>query len=370
MKSMRFCAVLILSAMTATGVRLAAQTTPTPPSSGPPAVAQASSAPGPIIEVDKVLFDFGRISVGEKARHTYIITNTGDATLQITNVHPGCHCTTAGDWTHTIEPGKTGSIPVQFDSTGFSGNITRTVDVYSNAKNEPHKVLHLKGTIWKPIEYAATAVLSIPADGTNEASTTVKIVNKTDNPITLSNVVSAKSQFTAELKETKPGQEFELVITGHPPYPNGNTSGTISINTSLASTPIINVTAMLNVTPAIQVSPSQIILNGQPDRGTTNRVTIVANTTNLLTLSNPMASDSQIQVDLKPGARKGLFTLTVVTPPGFHLTPGQRAEVTIESNHPRYPVIRIPIMQYPSRKPFAALPKNQNPPPAPSHPQN
>jgi hypothetical protein len=123
----------------------------------------------------------------------------------------------------------------------------------------------------------------------------------------LSNVVSAKSQFTAELKETKPGQEFELVITGHPPYPNGNTSGTISINTSLASTPIINVTAMLNVTPAIQVSPSQIILNGQPDRGTTNRVTIVANTTNLLTLSNPMASDSQIQVDLKPGARKGLY---------------------------------------------------------------
>jgi hypothetical protein len=74
-----------------------------------------------------------------------------------------------------IEPGKTGSIPVQFDSTGFSGNITRTVDVYSNAKNEPHKVLHLKGTIWKPIEYAATAVISIPADGTNEASTTVKI---------------------------------------------------------------------------------------------------------------------------------------------------------------------------------------------------
>jgi hypothetical protein len=60
MKSMRFCAVLILSAMTATGVRLAAQTTPTPPSSGPPAVAQASSAPGPIIEVDKVLFDFGK----------------------------------------------------------------------------------------------------------------------------------------------------------------------------------------------------------------------------------------------------------------------------------------------------------------------
>jgi Protein of unknown function (DUF1573) len=370
MKSMRFCATLILSALTATGVRLAAQTTPPPPSSAAPPASPASSAPGPIIQVDNVMFDFGKVSIGEKVHHTYIVTNTGDATLSITNVHPGCHCTTAGDWTHKIEPGQTGSIPVQFDSTGFNGNIARTIDVYSNAKNEPHKVLRLKGMIWKPIEYASTAMISIPADGSNELSTSIKIVNQTDNALALSNIVSSKSLFTTEIKEIKPGKEFELVVTAHPPYPTANTSGTITINTSLANTPTITLTAMANVTPAVQVSPSQIVLRSVPDRATTNRITIVANTTNLLSLSNPKASDSQIQVDVQPGARKGLFTVMVVTPAGFHLTPGQHAEVTVESNHPRFPVIRIPIMQYPAPKPFAALPKNPNPPPAPSHPQN
>jgi hypothetical protein len=321
-----------------------------------------------MIQFDNPMYDFGKVAVGEKARHTYFVTNTGNETLQITNVHPGCHCTTAGDWTHKIEPGQTGTIPVQFDSTGFNGTITRTIEVYSNAKNGPHKTLQLKGLIWKPIEYASTASISIPADATNEMSTTVRIVNQTDNPVTFSNAVSAKSLFDAVVKETKPGKEYELVITAHPPFPTANTSGAITVNTSLPSTPTISVNAMAMITPAVQVSPSQIVLNPLPDRATTNRVTIHSNTTNLLSLSNPKASDSQIQVDVQPGVRSGTFTLVVVTPPGYRLAPGQHAEVTVESNHPRYPVIRVPIMQLPARKTVASFPAHPNAPPVTGHP--
>src|ERR1700683_2168329 len=144
MKSMRFCATLILSAMTATGVRVAAQGTSTPPSIPAPA-ATVSTASGPIIQFDNEEYDFGKVSSGEKVHHTYIVTNTGDAMLQITNVHPGCGCTTAGTWTHDVAPGKTGEIPVQFNSANYGAQVTKTIDVYSNAKNSPHKILRLKG---------------------------------------------------------------------------------------------------------------------------------------------------------------------------------------------------------------------------------
>jgi hypothetical protein len=382
MKSMRFCATLILSAMTAAGVRLAAQTTPVPTPTPPPAPASATPpaapaypgpgpsvpASGPLIQFDNTMFDFGKVSIGEKVRHSYIVTNTGNDTLQITNVHPGCHCTTAGDWTHKIEPGKTGEIPVQFDSTGFSGTITRTIDVYSNAKNEPHKILQLKGIIWKPIDYASTTFISIPPEASNEITTTVKILNQTDNPVTFSNVVSANPLFDAVLKEVKPGKEYQLVITARPPFPNTNTPGTITVNTSLASTPTISVTAMANVTPAIQVSPPMIYVHPMPDRATTNRITILANTTNLLSLSNPKSSDSQIQVDVQPGARKGMFTMLVVIPAGYHLMPGQHAEVSVESNHPRFPLIRVPINQAPAPRPVASFPARPIAPPVTGHP--
>jgi hypothetical protein len=367
MKSMRFCATLMVSVMIAACIRLAAQVPP-PPQSAPAVAAPVFPASGPVIEFDSPVFDFGKVALGEKVHHTYYVTNTGNETLQISNVHPTCHCTIAGDWTHKVEPGSTGEIPVQFDSAGLGGQITRTIDVYSNAKNGAHKMLQLKGMIWKPIEFPATAFISIPPDATNELSTTVRIVNQTDNPVTFSNVVSANRMFDAVLKETKPGKEYDLVITAHPPYPAGSTSGLIAVNTSLAGTPIIHVTAMANLTPAVQVSPSQVYLNPRPDRAMTNPVTIIANTTNVLSLSNPKCSDSRIGVEIQPGARQGMFRLLVVVPPGFELAPGQHAEVTVESNHPRYPLIRIPIMQYASHRPVASRTAQPIALPAAGHP--
>jgi len=368
MKFMRFCAVSVLFTMITAGICLAVD--PPPPQLAAPRATAAPTSPASqaVIEFDNVTYDFGKVPVGEKVRHTYMVTNTGTETLQITNVHPGCHCTTPGEWTHSIEPGQTGRIPVQFDSTGFgSGPITRTVDVYSNAKNEPHKILMLKGLIWKPIEYASSATIMIPADSTEAKSTSVKIVNQTDNPVTFSNAVSSKPLlFEAALKEVKPGKEYDLLITAHPPFPAGNTGGTITVNTSLAGTPSITVSAMARVTPSVEIRPSQIVLNSLPDRATTNVVTIVCNTMTNFALSNAKASDSQIQVTIKPGYRPGMFNLMIVTPPNFHLEPGQRAEVTVESNHPHNPTIQVPIMQIPRPKPYAAV--HPATPPATAHP--
>jgi len=142
MKAMRLCATLILSAIAAASVRVAAQSSP-PASSLPVTAGAVSPAQGPIIQVDRVEYDFGRVTSSEKIRHTYILTNAGNQLLEIANVHPGCHCTTAGDWTHKIAPGQSGEITVQLDTIGMNGPVTRTIEVTSNAKNEPRKTLLL-----------------------------------------------------------------------------------------------------------------------------------------------------------------------------------------------------------------------------------
>ncbi|HEV7926025.1 MAG TPA: DUF1573 domain-containing protein [Verrucomicrobiae bacterium] len=396
MKSMRLYASVVLSMMTAATFRVAAQSTPPPtsfsaaPAPGSPAGAGSPVAPapadgsGPIIQVDQGTFDFGKAQTGEKVHHTYILTNTGNATLHITNVQPSCHCTTAGDWTHDIEPGKTGQIPVQLDTTGFGGGapVQRMVTVYSNAKNDPRKLLVIKGIVWKPIETTpGTAVISVAPDGSN-AVTTVRLVNRTENPVTFSNPVSTKSFLAVTLKEIKPGQEAELVITAQPPFNPGSSWGAVTVNTTLSNTPTINVPVMLSVVPAVQVYPGQIVMNLLPGRWTTNRVTIHGTTTNLLSLSNPKASDSRVQVQVLPMGPKGMYNLLVAFPPDFQLEPGKSAEVTVESNHPRFPVLKIPIVQYTHRKPVvtgaphpisgatpvAAFPANTNAPQAAAHP--
>jgi Protein of unknown function (DUF1573) len=368
MKSMRLCATLVLSTLTLTSLHLAAQGNPPAASAAPAVPAVSPAASGPMIQVANPKYDFGKAMSGEKVLHTYYFTNTGNATLHITNVQPSCHCTTVGNWTRVIEPGQGGEITAQLDTKGFGGGapVQRTITVISDAKNEPRTVLQIKGTVWKPIDVTpSTAMLNIAPEANEPVTTTVRIVNQTESLVTFSNAVVASPLVTAALSEIKAGKEYELSVTAKPPFTTGTSWANVVVNTSSTNTPTITVPVMVRAQPAIQISPSQIAMNLLPDRWTTNRVNIHSTTTNVLSLSNPKASDSRIQVELLPMGPKGLYNLVVVFPPGFKLDPGQKAEVTVESNHPRFPVIKIPIVDFPKGKPVASWPAHANPPQPP-----
>ncbi|HUD83141.1 MAG TPA: hypothetical protein VMQ67_06540, partial [Candidatus Saccharimonadales bacterium] len=167
----------------------------------------------------------------------------------------------------------------------------------------------------------------------------------TDSAVTLSNLTISSKAFSAELTTVKPGMEYELVVTVQPPFTPGNSPATISIKTSLASVPTLSITAIAAVQQAVQVSPAQITLGASAGRWTTNRVFIRGNGTNALTLQDPQSSDSRIQLQIVPLGMRGMFNLLVAVPPDFDIPRGQRVQVSVKSNHPRYPLITIPITQ-------------------------
>src|SRR5204862_5919739 len=125
----------------------------TPPAAAPAAPA-AVQGPSPKIVFDTPIFDFGRARAGDPVKHTFVFTNTGDAALEITAVRPGCGCTTAGEWTKKVEPGKTGSIPIAVNvaATWPAGAIIKVVHVDSNDRSQPQVQLQVKGMVWKPID--------------------------------------------------------------------------------------------------------------------------------------------------------------------------------------------------------------------------
>src|SRR5690349_21742879 len=147
----------ILSVLTLTLGLVLSQGNP-PPANPPPAPAPAAApadtnAPGAKIEFATPVYEFGRIKSGEPVKYTYYFTNSGTETLEVSRVQPSCGCTTAGDFTKKVEPGQSGSIPIQFNSGNFNGNVFKTITVSSNAKNQPTTVLQLKGAIWKAVEF-------------------------------------------------------------------------------------------------------------------------------------------------------------------------------------------------------------------------
>ena len=337
MKLPRFHSYLFLLVTIAVCVRATAQT-PTPP--GPTAAPSAAPADsnGPMIAFDQKVYNFGASWAGEPVKHVYIVTNIGNAPLEISRVHPSCGCTTAGNFSTNIEPGKTGTISIQFDNTHYSGAVTKTIDVFSNAKNSPRTQLTLHGTVKKALEITPLqAVITAQDDTTVPASTTVKIVNNRDMPVTISDPVSANKKYIPELKTIKPGHEYELIVSVEPPFTNPNAPGTITLKTTIPEQPTVTVTAVTAIQKAVQVSPAQIVVGPSSDHWTTNRVFIRGNGAMHLTLEEPQSSDSRLEVKLVPLGTPNMYNLVVAIPPNFEIPKGQSVTATLKSNHPRIP---------------------------------
>ena len=85
------------------------------------------------IEFKTDVIDYGTIEKGANGVRVFEFTNTGDAPLIITKVSSSCGCTVPKKPNAPILPGETGEIPVTFNSSGKSDNITKTITVTTNA---------------------------------------------------------------------------------------------------------------------------------------------------------------------------------------------------------------------------------------------
>jgi len=90
---------------------------------------KAEAYPQPIMTFKETYVDFGKMKKGEKRKHVYEFTNTGNKELIIELVS-GCDCTTIV-WPEGVvfNPGEKGMITAIFDSTKEHGEVTKTLDI-------------------------------------------------------------------------------------------------------------------------------------------------------------------------------------------------------------------------------------------------
>jgi hypothetical protein len=137
--------------------------------------------------------------------------------------------------------------------------------------------------------------------------------------------------------------------------------------------PVITITAIAIMKQALTATPAQITLPLAPLANSfTVPVSIRNNGAGPLTLSEPAVNvwgvDTQMQ-EVEPGR---LFTVTLTFPTRFEVAPGQNVELSVKSNHPQFPILRVPVIQ-PRRPANAAVPPpqpglDQAPPPMPPPP--
>lgn len=99
------------------------------------------------IKFDRLEYDFGSIQQASVVIAKFTFKNTGNSTLVIERIKTGCGCTSTLLSKKELNPGEQGTIEIAFDSEGYSGQVTRTVSVFTNDPANKEVKLKIKAYV-------------------------------------------------------------------------------------------------------------------------------------------------------------------------------------------------------------------------------
>lgn len=306
--------------------------------------AETASA-GPGLQFDETHYDFGRVNGGETVAHEFAFINPHVQAVGISGVKSSCGCVVVGAWPTKVEGGETGVIPVQFATANYAGHVREQVIVtFTEAALPPIKI-EIEATVWWPVEISPrTAVFEFGGNSGSNVVATVRITNQEAASLELQDPVTSHRALAATLQTNRPGQEFEVTIRTAPPLPSGNLFGDVTLKSSAAKMPRIVIPVSGLFQPDVLVSPSRLTVPAgtaaQPRQQT---VTIRSFWTNALVLGTATLSRAGVAAEVRPKKPGREFEVIVTIPADMAIAPGEKVELRIETNHPRYRVLRVPL---------------------------
>jgi hypothetical protein len=97
------------------------------------------TGPGKLV-FNETSHDFGQLRAGEIVECTIILTNKGGKKIEITDIEADCGCTIPEMKNKTINSGESQKITVTFNTTGFTGNIFKTITIYSDSPEKETEI--------------------------------------------------------------------------------------------------------------------------------------------------------------------------------------------------------------------------------------
>ena len=203
----------------------------------------------PRAAVERSTFDFGKVAQGKNVEHVFIIKNSGDAPLTIGRVSTSCGCTVADVSSRTIAPGKKAEISATFNSTNFSGNVSKNILVQTNDPKVPVHTLTMKGTVLEEIQVIPKQINLGELQAGTRKDTTVTIENRGKQPLTLASAKSTIPQVTVKPVKSKvrPGGKAVIQITVAPRKEDRFLGGYVTVKTDNPAKPEITIPVYASV---------------------------------------------------------------------------------------------------------------------------
>lgn len=219
-----------------------------------------TNKPHPSLVCDESLFDYGVRPNSVEVEHNFIIRNSGNLPLVISQVRSGCGCTQAKLSQNTIEPGTNAVLSTRLTLRGVVGPKRTHIYLHSNDPENPVFQCQLSGS-------AVTDLAVTPQQVTFTYS---PLSPPTEQQL----IVTGKSDFTARITAIKTeGSFFHATITSNTPgygviivTPTTNApvevlKGIVIISTDHPRFPQLTVPIVTSVIRDLNAYPPEIVLD-------------------------------------------------------------------------------------------------------------
>ncbi len=196
-----------------------------------------STAPaGPRAEILANSHDFGEVFEDKELTHTFIIKNSGNAPLTITNIDPDCACT-AADYDRSIPPGGEGRLKLTIAPYSVLRHFTKETKVFFNDPDRPMTVFRLTGYGKPIIDIQPSHVIRLRGKAGQEITGQVRIVSHLSDSLEITNYTTNIPQFIeVNLKTEQPGKVYVLKVRDKS-RAAGEYKGTIQLSTTSRQRP-------------------------------------------------------------------------------------------------------------------------------------
>lgn len=308
-----------------------------------PAVEKKPITNAASIRFEQTTHDLGRIAAGSLVKREIVFTNEGDADLTIRDISHTCSCTTTPEWTRVTPPKGKGRIILEFQAMAMSGEMQKTIAVHSNDPAKPVIAIALKGMVWQPLEITpGVAVMKTTALPSQELSTVVRIINHTDQPISLKEPASDNNHFLPRLETITAGKEFRLTVSTKPPFPAGMLSANITIATSSAERPVLTIPAVILHMPELVVHPPQLFLSAHT-ADAPHLISIRSQSPQPVAITHVSCDAPGSRVTIREITAGKDFELSVQLPKDLGSSPPKTYTITAKTTASGQPTISIPI---------------------------
>lgn len=308
-----------------------------------------TNEPTGVITFENAFVDFGTIKRGQKLTAKFPYKNSGSGPLTIQGVQAPCDCTTVeASKGRTTAPGEGGVVEVVFDSTDYSGRVSKAITVVTNERTMPDRTLTVSALVNSDVEsdpplvdFGDVVINQMP-----QQQVRLKNLMKTELKI-------EKLRYNEELLDVgyaKEGREWVIHVKLKPTAPIGFIKDTIYVKNNSQSLPEMPIPVRGTVKGQIAYSPSYLEFGSVASNDKANRqLTLSASdsfdiTSNKIELmvngAKSETAEKLMKVSVVPADKNGKKISLELANPGT--SPGSvHGKVLLETTNPQQKTITI-----------------------------